>query len=91
MYLKVNNKMRKYDLLGKNRTEIYLMMRRNPDEMEKEFWCYVLEVSRLKQTLLFIEFEDGIASHLSVRAVHRNPLFKAESKYIKMHVAKESL
>ncbi|UTX49051.1 hypothetical protein [Chryseobacterium sp. MA9] len=69
--------MKNFNLLGKSRDQICCDMGRDPDEQSKEMWCYVLDTSWLKKTLLFIEFEEEKASHLSARAIYRNPLARS--------------
>ncbi|WP_264518217.1 hypothetical protein [Chryseobacterium viscerum] len=82
MYLKVKNKLKNYNLIGKKRNEVRYAMEGGPDHYTKEIWCYVLENSWLKKTLLFIEFEEEKASHLSSRVMYINPLSKSTSTYI---------
>ncbi|MDP9959180.1 hypothetical protein J2T04_001059 [Chryseobacterium lathyri] len=69
MYLKIKNKFVNYNFLGKTREEIYKAMGRLPD------WCYTVDISwRIRKTLLCIEFENNIASHLSSTCIYELPL-----------------
>ena len=89
MFLKIKDKMIKYNLLGENKDEVWCMMGGGPDEVTGETWCYVLETSWLKKTLLFIEFEEGKASYLSSRVIYKNPLARSTTKYINRESAQE--
>ncbi len=74
MYLKIKNKFVNYNFLGKTREEIYKAMGRLPDQKENSLWCYTVDISwRIRKTLLRIEFENDVASHLSSTCIYELP------------------
>ncbi len=80
MFLKINNTFVKFDLLGKSKEEVLVFMKEEPVQLNSDLWSYTLDMSHLlKKTVMFIEFEDNKACHLSARVVYTNPLKKLMS------------
>ncbi|MGX5683005.1 hypothetical protein ACWKWW_00465 [Chryseobacterium cucumeris] len=80
MFLKIKNKFVKFDLLGKTKEEVRVSMKEELVQVNSNLWSYELDGSRLlKKTVMYIEFENNKACHLSLRIVYKNPLKKLMS------------
>ncbi|WP_185146595.1 hypothetical protein [Chryseobacterium gleum] len=77
MFLKIKDNFVNFELLGKTKEEVLIFMKEKPVQLNSDLWRYTLDVSHfLKITVMFIEFEDNKACHLSTRVIYSNPLKK---------------
>lgn len=77
MFLKINNKYIRFDLLGKTKKEVYLYMGKEPVRKNNNLWCYTFEASSvLKKTVMFIKFKNNKVCQLWTKEVYKNPFKK---------------
>lgn len=80
MFLKIKDNFVNFELLGKTKEEVLIFMKEKPLQLSSDLWRYTLDESHfLKITVMFIEFEDNKACHLSTRVIYDNPLKKLMS------------